>query len=205
MAKIRLVLELNGVKANSVLVTGDESVFEDTFYKMVDVLNSAARPKRSRVIQSNTSERVIERTQRDFDNNSNHHTWKNNCNNEEKPVVAINTDKKSDSAINIEQPPAQYKKTILRRGKSSLVGFKCSECGEIIIRKGEVDDAVLCRQCSCVNNIPDNLIFTKAKCPNCNHETYMYTSEDFNELKCIECESPIDLKFVEKMGCKISL
>ena len=92
-----------------------------------------------------------------------------------------------------------------------LVMAKCPKCDHIAtpvlsIRNGELvykDSEITCKKCQ--ESIPIGEI-KKAKytCPNCETPASFYVMNDLKEVKCKNCESPIDLKWHEKKGMYLS-
>ena len=92
-----------------------------------------------------------------------------------------------------------------------LVMAKCPKCDHIAtpvlsIRNGELvykDSEITCKKCQ--ESIPIGEI-KKAKytCPNCETPASFYVMNDLKEVKCKNCESPIDLKWHDKKDMYLS-
>lgn len=235
MSKIKLVLEVEGEEINSLNITGEVSMLEKAFYDMSDTLTSAARPKNSNnTLDSSSTETAVIKdcrkpylpptgnpcvsisspsvTNKPFTGVSTATvTYDRSVSTSNAPIAKYNSTQSSsaldtNNIINTTQSPVQsQRKRVLYKGKRALTAFKCPKCNGSTIMMGEIGDKATCRVCGHASNIPDELVLTVSQCPNCSCKSILYSSDDIDMMHCKDCDSPIDLQYVEKLGQKISL
>lgn len=91
-------------------------------------------------------------------------------------------------------------------GKKHLIMVKCESCGKVAtpimyIENGELihkEHNLVCMNCS--SELPqfENIKYAKYTCPNCNTRAGFYVANDLNEVRCKDCDSPIDLVWHDK-------
>lgn len=89
----------------------------------------------------------------------------------------------------------------LFRGKKAYSVFKCRECNCIISGVVAPNEELVCKKCNKKTRAPEELIKVEHKCSNCGTKGSMYTEKGLiDSTKCRNCQSPIDLFFLEKLG-----
>jgi DNA-directed RNA polymerase subunit RPC12/RpoP len=196
MANIKLVMETNNTLVHSVYLTGDSSITEQAFFDLAMSLIKQLNPNKSKKDEQQGHNCAIECST----NTNNVEVAVSKALDKNRPqqtsTQSVNNNINNSSTVN-------HKKTLVD-GKQALIGTTCPRCGGLYIGVAEKGSAVTCKHCSSEFKLTDEYIRTEYECPNCDTYMVMYTSDEITEIACKQCQSPIDLFYIDKLGKKVN-